>query len=57
MMKNINETFEEIGKEINKLEPEARCILLNRISIEYFGIDRRSKAEKLREEQYLKNHM
>lgn len=54
-MNNINEAFEEIRKEINKLEPEARGILLNRISIEYFGIDRRSNEEKLREEQYLKN--
>ncbi|WP_170061394.1 hypothetical protein [Rummeliibacillus pycnus] len=54
---SINEAFEAIRKEINKLEPEARCILLNRISIEYFGIDRRSNEEKLREEKYLKNNM
>lgn len=56
-MKNINEAFEEIRKEINKLETDMRDILLNRISIEYFGIDRRSKAEKLREEKYLKDNI
>lgn len=56
-MNKINVAFEEITKEINKLEPDMRGIILNRISIEYFGIDRRSNEEKLREEQYLKNNM
>lgn len=56
-MENINEAFEEIRREINKLETEARGILLNRISMEYYAIDRRSNEEKLKEEQYLKDNM
>ncbi|MGG0655539.1 hypothetical protein [Rummeliibacillus pycnus] len=52
-MKNIDEIMEEI----NKLKPDMRGILLNRISIEYFGIDRRSKEEKLREEKFLKGSL
>lgn len=56
-MKKINEAFEEISRVIGKLDPEARCILLNRISMKYFAIDRRSKEEKIREEQYLKKHL
>ncbi|WP_170061540.1 hypothetical protein [Rummeliibacillus pycnus] len=56
-MNKIDEKFEEIRKEINKLELDLRGIILNRLSIEYFAIDRRSEFDKKLEEQYLKDNM
>lgn len=56
-MNKIDEKFEEIRREINKLDPDMRGIILNMISMQYFGIERRSEFDKKLEEQYLKDNM